>query len=63
MDITLLLLPKMVTKKDPMICTSLWSVGGGENGLDLDWGDIGWWEQVVYNFCVGERREQDLLAF
>ena len=46
-----------------MICTSLWSVGGGENRLDLDWGDIGWWEQVVDNFCVVERREQDLLAF
>ena len=40
-----------------MICTGLWSVGGDVNGLDLDWGDIGWWEQVVDNFCVGQRRD------
>ena len=46
-----------------MICTSLWSVGGGDSGLDIDWSDIGWWEDVVDNVCVGERSGQDLLLF
>ena len=32
----------------------LWSEGGGENGFDIDWGGIGWWEDVMDSVFVGE---------